>query len=60
MHLNVTANSFVYGRINRENLSRTFSVNLGGGELPKMHRTSLKTLKFLDAQIVIMHPQFFS
>jgi len=35
MRLNFTANSFICGRINRENLSRTFSVNLAGGELPK-------------------------
>jgi len=56
MRLNLTANSFIFGHINHEKLSRTFSVNLGGGALPKCIR---QTVSFLDAQIVIMHPNSF-
>ena len=59
MRLNLAANSFIFGHINHENLSRTFSVNLGGGELPKCIWTSRQTVSFLDAQIVIMHPNSF-
>ena len=44
MRLNFTANSFLFGRINREKLSRTFSVNLGGGELQKCVWTSRQTV----------------
>ena len=35
MRLTFTANSFVFGRINRENASKNFFVNLEWGELPK-------------------------
>ena len=52
MGLNLTANSFVYGHINRENLCRNFSVNLEGGELPKCVWTSQQTASILDAQLV--------
>ena len=40
MRLNFTLNIFVFGRINRENAPRTFSVNLASGELPKCVWTS--------------------
>ena len=46
MGLNSTANSCVFGHINRENLSRNFSVNLGGGELPKCVWISQQTVSF--------------
>jgi len=32
---NLTAKSFIFGHINRENLSKTFSANLEGGKFPK-------------------------
>jgi len=35
MHLNYTANSFVFGCTNRENMPRTFFENLASGELRK-------------------------
>jgi len=34
MRLNYTANSFVFGHINRKYAPRTYSVNLAGAELP--------------------------
>jgi len=34
MCVDFKANTFILGRINRENSYRTFSVDLGGGELP--------------------------
>jgi len=57
MGLNFTANSFVFGHINRENLSRNFFANLGGGELPKCVWISQQTVSFLDAQIVELRPE---
>jgi len=60
MCVNFTANSFVFEHINRENLPRTFSVNLGGGELPKCVWTSQQTTSFLDAKIGKMRPELFS
>ena len=59
MHLNLTANSFIFGDINREKLSKTFSVNLGGGKLPKCIWTSWQTASFLDGQIMITHTNSF-
>jgi len=59
MRLNLTANSFIFGHTNRENLSKTFSVNFGGGKLPKCIWTSRQTVSFLDAQIFITHPNSF-
>jgi len=44
-----TANSFVFGRINREIVPKTFSINLAGGELPQCVWTSRQTVSFLDA-----------
>jgi len=35
MRLNFTINSFVFGRINRENVPRFFFLNIGSGELLK-------------------------
>jgi len=35
LRLNFTANSFVFGRTNREIAPRTFSVNLAGKDLPE-------------------------
>jgi len=35
MCVNFKANTFVLGRENRENSYKAFSVNPGGGELPK-------------------------
>jgi len=55
MRLNLKANSLIFGHINRENLSKTFSVNLGGWKLPKCIWTSRQTVSFLDGQIVITH-----
>jgi len=36
MHLNPTANSFTFGRKNRENASRTFFINLARQRTSKM------------------------
>jgi len=57
MGLNLTANNFVFGHINRKNLSRNFSVNLGGRELLKCVSISQQTVSFLDAQIMELHPE---
>jgi len=57
MHLNFTANSFVFGRINREIVPRTFSVKLASGQLPECVWTSPQTASFLDAQIVKLGPE---
>jgi len=46
MRLNFTANSFVFGHINRENLSKTFFGNLGGGELQYAPEFRSKQLRF--------------
>ena len=60
MCVNFKANTFVSGRINRENSYRTFSVNLGGGgELPKCVWISRQTASFVDAKNVKMRPEMF-
>jgi len=59
IRLNFTANSFVFERINRYNVPRTFSAKLAGKELQKCVWTSRQTASFLDAKIVIMHPEPF-
>jgi len=48
MRLNFTANSFVFGRKNREYAPRTFSAKFAGKELPKCVWTSLQTTSFSD------------
>ena len=60
MHLNITANSFVLVCINRGIAPTTFCVKLLGRELLKCVWISWKTVSFLYAQVVIMHPEFFS
>ena len=59
MRLNFTANSFVFGRKNRYNASRTFSAKLAGKELQKCVWTSRQTASFLEAKIVKMRPKLF-
>ena len=59
MCVNFSANSYVFGHINRENLSRTFSVNLGGRELPKCVWTSLQTV-FVFGRTNRVCPELFS
>ena len=59
MYMNFKANTFVLGHINRENRCRTFSVNLGGGELPKCVWISQQTASFVDTKNVKMHPEIF-
>jgi len=60
MRLNFTANSFVFQHINRENAPKNIFVNLASGELSKCVRISKQTASFLDAKIVIMHPELSS
>jgi len=59
MHLNFTANCFVFGRTTREIAPRTFFVKLAGRELQKCVRTSQQIPSFLDAKIERMHPELF-
>jgi len=59
MRLNSTANSFIFGCINRENAPRTFSIKLAGRELPKCVRNSREIPSFLDAKIKKMRPELF-
>jgi len=59
IRLNLTENSFVFGRIDRENAPRNLFVNLECGELPKCVCTSRQTASFLDAKIVYMRPEPF-
>jgi len=59
MHLNFTANSFIFGRKNRDNAPRTVSAKFAGRELPKCVSTSWSTASFLYAKIVIMRPELF-
>ena len=52
MRLKFTANSFIFGHINRGIGPRTFFVKLAGGELPECVWISGQTASFLDAKIV--------
>jgi len=49
MRLNFAGNNFIFGRINRENAPKIFSVNLAGRELLKCVQISQQTASFLDA-----------
>jgi len=46
MRLNFVGNSFIFGRINRENAPWTFTINLAGRELLKCAWTSPQHLRF--------------
>jgi len=59
IRLNFTANSFAFGRINRDNAPRTFSAKLAGNEHPKCAWTPRQIASFLDANVVIMRPELF-
>ena len=59
IRLNFTANSFAFGRINRDNAPRTFSAKLAGNEHPKCAWTPRQIASFLDANVVIMRPYLF-
>jgi len=59
MPLKFTANSFVFGRINRENAPRNFSINLIRQKLPKCVWTQEQTGSFFDAKIEKMRPYPF-
>jgi len=59
MRLNFTANSFVFGRTNRENAPRSFFTNLARRLLPKCVETSRQTASFLDAKFRKMCPELF-
>jgi len=48
MRLNSTGNSFIFGRINRENAPRTFFIKLASRELPKYVWISQQAASFLD------------
>jgi len=49
MSLNFTANSFIFGHINRGIAPGPFSANLAGRELPKCVWAQRQTVSFLDA-----------
>jgi len=57
--LSFAANGFVFRCINREHLYRTFSVNFGGGRLPKCIWISRQTASFMDIKNVKMRPWMF-
>jgi len=59
MRLNFTANSFVFGRINRENAPRTFYIKHARRKRQKCVWTSQQTASFLDAKIKKMRPEHF-
>jgi len=46
MHLNFTANSFVFGHINRKYVPRTFSVNLASENFENASELHGKQLRF--------------
>ena len=59
MRLNFTANSFVFGRINRENAARTFYIKHARQKPQKCVWTSQQTASFLDEKIETMRPELF-
>ena len=60
MRLNFTANGFVFGCTNRENLPRTFYIKHARRKRPKCVWTSQQTAAFLDTCIVKLRPELFS
>ena len=60
LRLNFTENSYVPGRINRENASRTFFINLTGRKIPNGVWSEQQTASFLEAKIDNMPPEFFT
>ena len=59
MRLNFTVNSFIFGRIDRENGPITFFIKLERRKLPKCVWTWQQTASFLDTKIVELRPQIF-
>ena len=59
MRLNLMANSFVFGRKNRDNAPRTFFINLIRRKLPKCVWNQQQTASFLDAKIEMMRHELF-
>jgi len=59
MRLNFTVNSFIFGRIDRENGPITFFIKLERRKLPKCVWTWQQTASFLDTKIVELRPQLF-
>jgi len=59
MHLNFTANCFVFACTNREIVPTTFSVKISSGTLLECVWTSPQTAPFLDAKILKLRPERF-
>ena len=59
MRLNIMANSFIFGRTNRDNAPWIFFINLAKQERPTCVWISQQTILFFNTKIVELRPELF-